>query len=64
MEKTSKIHNIIPGIVSIILGVFFVIMPCLEWWGFGLELTFISNFFSGVFYIIIGILILVKVKIP
>ncbi len=64
MKKTLKIYKIIAGIVSIILGVFFVILPCLEWWGFGLELTFISNFFSGIFYIIIGILILVKVKIP
>ncbi len=64
MKKTLKINKIIAGIFSIILGVFFFIFHCLEWWGFGLELTFISNFFSGIFYIIIGILILVKVKIP
>lgn len=64
MEKISKIHNIISGITAIIWGVFFVILSCLEWQGFGLELTFISNFFSGIFYIIGGILILAKVKIP
>ncbi len=64
MGNTSKIYNIISGIASIILGIFFVILPCLEWQGLGLELTFISNFFSGIFYIISGILILVKVKIP
>ncbi len=64
MEKTSKIYNIISGIASIILGVFFVVLPCIEWQGFGIELTFISNFFSGVFYFVIGILILLKIKIP
>ncbi len=64
MKKISKIHNIISGIAAVILGVFFVILSCLEWQGFGLELTFISNFFSGIFYIISGILILAKVKIP
>lgn len=64
MEKISKIYTIISGIVAIILGVFFVILPCLEWQGFGLELTFISNFFSGIFYTISGILILLKIKMP
>lgn len=64
MKKMSKIHNIISGITAVILGVFFVILSCLEWQAFGLELTFISNFFSGIFYIISGILIFAKVKIP
>lgn len=64
MEKISKIYNIIAGITAIILGVFFVILPCIEWQGFGLELTFISNFFSGIFYFVSGVLILLKIKIP
>ena len=64
MKEVNKIFNLISGISAIILGVPFVVLPCIEWQGFGIELTFISNFFSGTFYFVIGVLILLKIKIP
>ncbi len=64
MKEVNKIFNLISGISAIILGVSFVVLPCIEWQGFGIELTFISNFFSGIFYFVIGVLILLKIKIP
>lgn len=64
MKEVNKIFNLISGIGAIILGLCFVVLPCIEWHGFGIELTFISNFFSGIFYFVIGIFILLKIKIP
>lgn len=62
MKEVNK--TLISGISAIILGASFVVLPCIEWQGFGIELTFISNFFSGTFYFVIGVLILLKIKIP
>lgn len=64
MKEINKIFNLISGIGAIILGCWFIVLPCVEWQGFGIELTFISNFFSGIFYFVSGVLILLKIKIP
>ena len=64
MKEANKIFNLISGIGAIILGCWFIILPCIEWQGFGIELTFISNFFSGIFYFDSGVFVLLKIKIP
>ncbi len=64
MKEVNKIFNLISGIGAIILGCWFIVLPCIEWQGFGIELTFISNFFSGIFYFVSGVVVLLKIKIP